>query len=127
MLKLTYSGRVLSKKNSKNIIRNPRTGKPLVMSNPAARANEEDMVKQFSAQKCGLKLPVENCSVNILIYEPNWQKRDLDNQATAILDALVLAGILVDDSIKCVKTLTVSFGGVDNDNPRAEILIEEEK
>ena len=48
-IKLTYYGRVLSKKNSKQIIRK-RSGAPVIVSNPAAKANENDMVDQFSIQ-----------------------------------------------------------------------------
>lgn len=122
-LKLIYRGRVLSKKNSKRIIRNPRTGKPMMISNRAAKDNENSMIDQFSAQTLSQKSPIGECEIQIKVYEPNLQKRDLDNQATSILDALVGAEVIADDSIKCVKGITVHFAGVDRENPRAIVEI----
>lgn len=37
-------------------------------------------------------------SVKIYLYPPDKRRRDVDNYAKAILDALVHAGVLVDDS-----------------------------
>lgn len=126
-IKLTYHGAVLSKKNTKQIIKNPRTGKPIIVSNKSAKANEGDMTDQFSLQTLKQAAPVEKCKISIVIYEPNWQRRDLDNQTTSILDALVKAEVIKDDSIKCVVGLSIELGGIDKNNPRAEIVITEEK
>lgn len=123
-IELTYCGMVISKKNAKRIIRNARTGKPTIISNKAALANEHDMIDQFSIQTLKQKKPVAKCKVEIVIYEPNYQKRDLDNQATSILDALVGAEVIADDSIKCVEEISTKFAGVDKDNPRAEVAIQ---
>lgn len=122
-MRLTYQGAVLSKKNSKRIIHNPRTGKPMMVSNKAAKNNENDMISQFRAQTLGRAETIEKCEVKILIYEPNRQRRDLDNQATSILDALVGAEVIKDDSFKCVASIETQFAGVDKENPRAEIMI----
>lgn len=126
-IELTYYGMVISKKNAKRIIRNTRTGKPTIISNKAALANEHDMIDQFSIQTLKQKKPVAKCKVEIVIYEPNYQKRDLDNQATSILDALTRSEVIKDDSIKCVKELNVRLGGIDKENPKAIITITEEK
>lgn len=126
ILRLTYHGAVLSKKNSKRIIKNRRTGAPVIASNPAAKANENDMVTQFSLHAARLEGPIVCCAVDIKIFEPNLQRRDIDNQATSILDALVKAGMLVDDSFKCVRELGIRFAGIDRKNPRAEIVITEQ-
>lgn len=124
ILKLTYHGTVLSKKNSKRIIQNPRTGKPLIVSNKSAKANEDDMIDQFSTQTLAQDDAITKCTIRIQIYEPNRQKRDLDNQATSILDALVKADVIVSDSFKCVEEVNVKYAGVDTDDPRAEIAIQ---
>lgn len=125
-LKLVYLGVVLSKKNSERIITNRRTGAPMIVSNKSAKANEDSMIEQFSTQTLRLSKPIMNCKISIEIYEPNFQKRDLDNQATSILDALVKAEVIADDSFKCVQELNVKFGGVDREHPRAEIRIAEQ-
>ncbi len=118
---LVYRGVIYSKKNSKRIIRNRYTGRMSLISSDRARMNEADMIKQFRIQKSGtMQSP---CEVSIKLYEPDWHRRDLDNQATAILDALVGAGILVDDGIKDVVKITVNLAGVDKKEPRSEISI----
>lgn len=124
-LKLVYYGRVLSKKNSKQIVRK-RSGVPVLVSNPAAKANETDMVEQFVKQ-ANLAAPIRRCTVSIIIYEPDFQRRDLDNQATSILDALTGAKVIADDSFKCVRKISTSFAGIDRESPRALVTIVEEQ
>lgn len=123
-IKLTYYGRVLSKKNSKQIIRK-RSGTPIIVSNPSAKANENDMVDQFSTQTMKQKSPIEKCKISVEVYQPTAQRRDLDNQLTAILDALVKAEVIADDSFKCVIEERVRFGGIDKKEPRAIVTITE--
>ena len=125
-IKLTYYGRVLSKKNSKQIIRK-RSGAPVIVSNPAAKANENDMVDQFSIQTIRQTKPVKRCKISVEVYQPTAQRRDLDNQLTAILDALVKAEVIADDSFKCVIEEKVRFGGIDKNEPRAIVIITEVK
>lgn len=125
-IELAYRGRILSKKNSKRIITNRRTGAPMMISNKAAKANENSMIDEFSKQTLDQTEPIGCCKIDILIYEPTLQRRDIDNQATSVLDALVEAEVIVDDSFKCVQELNVKFGGVDRQNPRAEIKITEQ-
>lgn len=140
-MKLLYKGVVASKKNSKQIIRNPRTGKPMIISSKQARESAADMVAQFVKQlpedlftyvmlhdgherKELAREEKEKYAVGIELYQPDHRRRDLDNQATAILDALVEAGALPDDCIEFVEKLTISLGGYDKENPRAIINIE---
>lgn len=121
-MKLTFHGVVYSKKNSKRIVRNKYTGKMALVSNNRALANEKDMVTQFYAQPVRI-VPNSPVSVQIRIWEKDRTKRDLDNQATAILDALVKAGIIPDDSISIVQKLSVELAGFDKEDPRAEVAI----
>ena len=62
--------------------------------------------------------------VEIYITEPDKRRRDLDNQATAILDALVAAGILPDDDSRHMQHLSVELKGYDKYDPHAYILID---
>ena len=139
---LTYRGVVHSKKNSKQIIKDP-IGRPRIISNAKSREMEREMVSQFHDQMplqglaaeiwmtqteriLACKEHARTYSVSVTVYEPNNIRRDLDNQITSILDGLVSAGALPDDCANIVTNLSVKYGGIDRVNPRAEIHIEEE-
>lgn len=123
-LYLIYNGVIYSKKNSKKIIRNWRTGKPLITSNDRAKSMEEDMILQFMLQSRNYDYKLNQpLGISIRIWEKDKTRRDLDNQATSVLDALVRAGVIEDDSVRVVQKLNVELAGYDKKNPRAEIII----
>lgn len=76
---------------------------------------------QLLSQK--IKLIEEVRSVTITMYAPDRIPGDLSNKAESIMDLLVDRGILKDDNWFVVPELISRFGGVDRDNPRAEISI----
>ena len=144
-IKLIYNGVVFSKKNSRQIIRT-KSGAPKIISNAAAKANEEEMARNFEAQTNQIILADENLkflkrpfnrveaindakehneryTLSIRIYPANAIRRDLDNQLTTILDSLVKAGTLIDDSFQFVRGFDVRAVEIDRINPRAEIDI----
>lgn len=130
MLNLTYYGVIHPKKNNKRIITNPRTGKPMLISNAKARDQEDAMAWSFKTQAPQAWLryavhPETRVEIAIHIWEKDHRRRDLDNQATAILDALVLSRVIPDDSSQIVQKLTVEYMGVCKAQPRAEIQIKE--
>lgn len=123
---LTYRGVVYSKKNSKSIITNRRTGKPQIVSNQRAKAMEADMVDQFREQALIRGWEPNKDSIYhiaISIYAKDYTRRDLDNQATSVLDGLVAAGVIPDDSTKYIRSLLIDYLGVDKNDPRAKITI----
>ena len=125
-MRLTYRGVIYSKKNSKSIITNRRTGKPQIVSNQRAKAMEADMVDQFRAQALYRGWEPNKDSfyhVAISIYAKDYTRRDLDNQATSVLDGLVAAGVIPDDSTKYIRGLIIDYRGVDKNDPRAKITI----
>lgn len=129
-LVLAYHGVVYSKKNSKRIILNRRTGRPQIISNQRAREMEVAMAKEFQAQAAETKWEANTDTtydVAIYIWAKDRTRRDLDNQATSILDALVAAGVIPDDSMKYVTSLCVEFMGVDKNDPRAEVMVRKEE
>lgn len=128
-LDLTYHGVVYSKKNNKNIVVNRRTGRPQIISNQQVREMEVAMAREFQAQAAKAKWEANTnvtYDVTIYIWAKDRTRRDLDNQATSILDALVAAKVIPDDSIKYVTTLYVALLGIDKDDPRAEVKIDKE-
>lgn len=130
-LQLTYHGVVTAKKNSKQIIWNRRIMRPMIISNHRAKKQEGDMVEQFAllayeeGWKCGEDRADSTFKIEISIWNKDRRRRDLDNQATAILDALVLAGIIPDDGVEYVPELHVRYEGLDKEDPRAVIKIKE--
>lgn len=122
-VRLVYHGVVCSKKNSKRIIRNKRTGRMGIISSKTAKANEDDMILQFKTQCPHNDVP-SPVRISIDMFEPNRTRRDLDNQATSILDALTRSGCIEDDSIAHIVELNVRFSGVDKLDPRAVVHIE---
>ena len=130
-LELTYNGVVTAKKNSKQIIWNHRLKRPMLISNKRAKKQEGDMVSVFTlgaydeGWTCFEDRSNSTFSIEIKIWNKDLRRRDLDNQATAILDALVLAGVIPDDGVDFVPRLSVEYKGVDRENPRAVIKIKE--
>ena len=130
-VELTYYGEVTAKKNSKQIIWNRRTGSPMIISSRRAKSQEGSMVEAFASDaylegwECGLPRAESTFKITINIWNKDKRRRDLDNQATAILDALVLAGVIPDDNVAFVPWLKVEYKGIDKENPRAVIKIKE--
>ncbi len=128
---LTYQGTVTAKKNSKQIIFNRRTHRPMLISNHRAKKQEGDMALEFLLQAKDNRWYIgrdrENRAYHITmkIWNKDRRRRDLDNQATAILDALTNAQVIPDDSVEYVPMLNVEYMGIDRENPRAEVKIKE--
>lgn len=134
-LKLEYKGVIYSKKNSKRIVTNWRTRRPIIVSNRNAKNQERAMAYDFEIQARREGWPEleqteeqranHQYRIEIEVWQKDLRRRDLDNQATAILDGLVASGVILDDSCDMVQKLSVEYKGVDRDDPRAEITITE--
>ena len=135
VIRLTYNGAILSKKN-----RHVISSHGAVIPDAKAQANEADMTQQFAEQlrKYGVtdiftrtdteriieaRAKHTRYFVRFDLYAGNEIRRDLDNQATTLFDALVKAGALADDSRKFIEGFAVYDKGVDRKRPRAEITI----
>lgn len=121
MIELVVSGRIPSKKNSKRIIRNKK-GRPLIISSKAHKDWHQVAVEELSEQHLEQNL---NGPVAIKIFAPDRRSGDLTNKAESIMDLLVDLGVIEDDNWFCVPVVILSFGGVDKENPRAEIRVYE--
>lgn len=91
-----------------------------------SQPNYKKWHKEASLQLPDLKLPAI-IELTILFFFPDNRKTDLSNKAESIMDLLVDNGILIDDNWTIVPRLTLCSGGVDKENPRAEITWREKK
>lgn len=124
-MELRYNGAIVAKKNNKRIMRAPN-GRPWIASSQEAKDQEQRMAYEFKMQAAAQKWQADAgkaYKVDIGITEPDKRRRDLDNQATAILDALVLGGILPDDDNKHVQDLHIYVLGYDKYDPHVKIYI----
>lgn len=138
---LSFRGKILSKKNRHVVARiGNRTA---VLPDHEAIANEQDIASQFTAQmrnnehlrqrihkdKTRLVLEAERAGatyeIGIQITQADGIRRDLDNQTSTIMDALVKAGAIPDDCRKFVKAIVIRDGGIDKAQAGAIITIRE--
>lgn len=75
--------------------------------------------------------PIEKCEITFKIFYPTKRLFDLDNVGSVLSkfthDVLTEAEIIPDDNYQVVSKLIFEFGGIDSENPRAEVIIKEIK
>lgn len=119
MIKFTIPLAPISKKNSQQILTNPKTGRPFIM--PSKKYKEyEQAALWFIPKGKTVESPV---NVQCLFYMPTKRKCDLTNLLEAIDDVLVKAGLLADDNYTVVAAHDGSRVYYDKDNPRTEVYI----
>jgi Holliday junction resolvase RusA-like endonuclease len=108
-------GSIPSKKNSRVNCRNGR-------SFPSA--NHRKWLK-CALQSTIVEYRYESLSnLEIVLYSKDKRKFDIDNKTSTILDFLVSAKIVPDDNCYIIPKITIRFGGVDKQFPRAEVTME---
>jgi hypothetical protein len=116
---IIISGRIPSKKNSKIMIcRGPR---PILLPSAAHKAWHTE--QSYKLKK--IKTPIEKCTITANFYAPDNRATDLSNKWESIGDLLVDNGILKDDNWNVIVSLHLRYCGLDKENPRAELSIEE--
>lgn len=123
MIKFTVKLPPISKKNSQQILTNPRTGRPFIMPSKKYKEYEKDAL-WFIPKVTTIDIPV---NVKCLFYMPTRRKCDLVNMQEAILDVMVKAGLLADDNYSIVQSMDGSRVLYDKENPRTEVYITEAK
>lgn len=115
-LKITIKGIIPSKKNSKRIV---GWGKKVrLITDPKIQKWSSDVQKNL----IGLPKILGPVKMEVIIYNPDLRKRDLDNQLCTIND--IIKDILIEeDDGKVLQDIHIRWGGVDKENPRAEIII----
>lgn len=110
-----------TKKNNQKIIRNKKTGAPIIVQNDRYKQYEKDSGWFIRNPK---QEPIDYpVNVKCLFYRENEIRCDLTNLLEAIDDILVKYGVLDDDQFKIIAGHDGSRVYVDRDNPRTEIEI----
>src|SRR4051812_22531078 len=102
---LSLPGRVPSKKNSKRIV--VAGGRPRIISSEAFLAWHEEMM--LRVRRFRPKTPIVLASVAITFFADTRRRFDLTNAAESVMDLLVDAEILADDSWAVVPQLSLTF------------------
>lgn len=106
------------KGNSRQIVKNKRTGKPMVIKSNKALKATNDFISQLQTQKQS-KIITELIRLTVFFYYPN-NRHDLDD--SLICDCLQKAGVIKNDR-QIVEKVLVKY--IDKDNPRVSLLITE--
>lgn len=118
---IIIQGRIPSKKNSKRIFFKRNRRKPIVIPSKNHQIWHEE--QSYRIKRFRPKNPIEKCGVTITFYAPDKRTTDLSNKAESIMDLLVDNRFIIDDNWFIVRNLLLYFGGINRNNPRAEITI----
>ena len=111
----------ISKKNSQQIFKNPKTGRPFIMPSKQYKQYEKDAAAFLLPRPAS---PIDRAvNVKCLFYMPTRRVVDLTNLLEAADDVLVYAGVLEDDNSNIVAGHDGSRVLYDKGSPRTEIII----
>lgn len=82
-------------------------------------------MQQLKEQFEGYKVTNYPISVTLIFFNPDNRRHDLDNQSSSVLDTLVKAGVIEDDNQTKIDSLQLHYGGIDKENPRCEIFLDD--
>lgn len=119
-MKITIPVVPRSKKNSQQIIINPRTKRPMIIQSKLYVNFERECGKFLKEYKSNIDYSV---NLKVKFYVPDKRKRDIANYIEAIQDILVKYEVLKDDNYNIVYSLEGTRMYVDKENPRVEIEI----
>lgn len=122
---MIIKGSVPSKKNSKRIVTNKSTGKPFMISSAKHENWHKDALPEMKKQFAEYRVTEYPIGITMTFYWPDRRRHDLDNGMATILDALKDAGVIEDDNFNFIDTVQACYGGLDKENPRVEIYIDE--
>ena len=111
-----------TKKNDMRIIKNSRTGRPMVIQSPKYIEYEQNAGWFLRKPPVPISKPV---NVKCTFYRDSERRVDLTNLLEAVDDILVKYKVLADDNFKIIAGHDGSRVFVDKKKPRTEIEISE--
>ena len=130
MWNFTIHGNPVTKKNSQQILMNPKTHRPFVAPSSQYKKYEKEACKQLLMQAVqhgpaqAIDFPV---NIECDFYMQTRRLVDLSNLISCALDVLVSAGVIADDNCSIAVSNDGSRVHYDKENPRTEIRITKTK
>lgn len=103
----------VSKKNSRPIFKNKKTGRPFLGKSKRLEQFEESALLFLTTQKNaqGLKEPISvPCCLRATFWFKDKRMRDADNQLNTIKDSLQAAGVIKNDYLFTIGSWEMKFG-----------------
>ena len=123
MIKFTIPVAPRTKKNSQRIF--VRNGRPFIRPSKAYEKFEVDCLRTITGKyRLGIDYPV---NIKAIYHVDRRNKVDITNLESALMDTLVKAGVLKDDSALNPEIVVSTDGSrviYDKENPRIEVEIE---
>ena len=119
-MKITIPVVPRSKKNSQQIIINPRTKRPMIIQSKLYANFERECGKFLRKYKSNIDYCI---NLKIEFYVPDKRRRDIANYIEAIQDILVKYEVIKDDNHDIITSLDGTRMYIDKENPRVEIEI----
>lgn len=122
-MKMVIYGNPATKKNSMQIYKNNRTGRPFLTQSKRYKDYARDCAMQITGKyKQAIDYPI---NLKCVYYRQTKHRVDLTNLLAATCDILTDCGVIADDNYKVVRSHDGSRVLFDKDNPRVEIEIKE--
>lgn len=109
-----------SKKNSQQIIYNPKTKRPMIIQSKLYANFERECGLYLKRYKSNIDYSI-NLKIDFCV--PDKRRRDIANYIEAIQDILVKYEVIKDDNYNIIKSLDGTRMHIDKKNPRVEIEI----
>lgn len=122
-MRIVILGQVPAQKNDKKIAINSRTGKRFPITGAKTKEWQLSAHTQLTTQYKG---SVDGrAGISYMFYVKDNRRRDWDNMVATVNDALVKAGLLLDDSWQACYCAGVDCE-IDEKNPRVELWLTDE-
>lgn len=108
-----------SKKNSQQMIINPKTKRPMIIQSKLYLNFERECRKFLFSYQSNISYPI---NLKCVFYVPDRRKRDIVNLLNAIQDILVKYNVIADDNYNIVKS--VDGSRIIYEKGREETIIE---
>ncbi len=127
MITFTLPIKPVTKKNSGQIITNPRTGRPFLIPSTQYKHFEKECLPYLYRVKQQTGVVDYPVNIQCIFYMDARRKVDLSNLLNAVDDAMVKSGLILDDNRDIIAGHDGSRVYHDNINPRIELTITELK